>query len=276
MTVYHVETQEDYNALMIELEEQGYKWRGGEKLTDFDEFSTHGKDTYVYEECCEISISSGDYFKKHYRNVPVIEYKAKREEMTQQEETKQNILDLARDVSVAVESVARDMYEVEADLKEAKSSAKKIIEKIIEKIDKYSKSVNPKFKKGDIVASKIFTDDSLSFIQLNQDLNNWCNSVDGFWYIKRDYKVYDRSLVVFKEDTRHATQSEIEEYEAALTFHKHGREPFEVKKDDILLEDGHYKFFVDDPENWGKEDFVSGGYTFAKTVEEVNEWLENK
>ena len=81
MTVYRVETQEDYDELMIELEEQGYKWRGGEKLTDFDEFSTHGKDTYVYEECCEISISSGDYFKKHYSDVPVIEYKAKGENM---------------------------------------------------------------------------------------------------------------------------------------------------------------------------------------------------
>ena len=45
MTVYHVETQEDYDELMIELEEKGCEWRDGEKLTDFDEFSTNGKDT---------------------------------------------------------------------------------------------------------------------------------------------------------------------------------------------------------------------------------------
>lgn len=72
---------------------------------------------------------------------------------------------------------------------------------------------------------------------------------------------------------RHATPEEIAEYEAALNFHKHGRKPFEVKKDDILLEDGDYKFFVNNPDIWSKEDFVSDGYTLFKTAEEVNEWL---
>ena len=76
MKIYRTRTQEDYNSLMIELEEQGCEWRDGEKLTDIDEFSTHGKDTYVYEERCEISISSGDYFKKYHSDDTVIEYKA--------------------------------------------------------------------------------------------------------------------------------------------------------------------------------------------------------
>ena len=40
MTVFHVETQQDYDALMIALEEIGFKWRGKKKLTDFDEFKT--------------------------------------------------------------------------------------------------------------------------------------------------------------------------------------------------------------------------------------------
>ena len=73
--------------------------------------------------------------------------------MTQQEEMKHNILYLARDVSVAVESVARNIkFEikkstVEADLQEAKSSAKKLIEKI----DEYLESLKPEFKVGDYV-----------------------------------------------------------------------------------------------------------------------------
>ena len=29
MKIYHTETQEDYNALMIELEEKGCEWRSG-------------------------------------------------------------------------------------------------------------------------------------------------------------------------------------------------------------------------------------------------------
>ena len=77
MKIYHVETQQDYDALMSELEEKGYKWMGGDKLTDFDEFSTHGIDTYVYGECCGIFISSGNYFKAHHSDETLIEYKEK-------------------------------------------------------------------------------------------------------------------------------------------------------------------------------------------------------
>ncbi|MFC0232726.1 hypothetical protein ACFFIF_01830 [Vagococcus entomophilus] len=32
--IYRTETQEDYNALMGELERKGYKWVGGEKPTE--------------------------------------------------------------------------------------------------------------------------------------------------------------------------------------------------------------------------------------------------
>ena len=78
MTIYHTATQEDYNSLMIELEKQGFRWRGEErkKLTDFDEFKTYGKDTYIYEEYGIISFSNGYYFKTYCSNEPLIEYKA--------------------------------------------------------------------------------------------------------------------------------------------------------------------------------------------------------
>ena len=79
MTVFHVETQQDYDALMIALEEIGFKWRGRKKLTDFDEFKTYGKDTYIYEEHGVVSFSDGDYFKEYYSNETLIEYKAKGE-----------------------------------------------------------------------------------------------------------------------------------------------------------------------------------------------------
>lgn len=131
----------------------------------------------------------------------------------------------------------------------------------------------PEFKSGDIVASWVFGDGSFGLVQLNEDLTNRLTSVDGFWYIKRDCDITDTSIGVFKEDTRHATPSEIEEYESALTFHKHGRKPFEVKQGDILRDDKGNIFFVDFPSNWEKESFTSGRYTFLKTAEGVNEWL---
>ena len=88
------------------------------------------------------------------------------------------------------------------------------------------------------------------------------------------------SLGVFKEDTRHATPEEIAEYEVALTFHKHGRKPFEVRQGDIISYNESDKFIVDyediEPEfeTFDKEKFIRGDLTFLKTVEEVNEWLK--
>lgn len=278
MKIYHVETQEAYDELMIELEEKGCEWRDGEKLTDIDKFSTHGKDTYVYEERCEISISSGDYFKKYHSDVPVIEYKAKGENMTQKE-MKHNIFFWARDVHVAVESFARDMSEAEADLQEAKSSAKKLIEKI----DEYLESQKPKFKVGDYVTVYVNSRRKTAKIEKIDELVENNSKVHGLWY--------DRALVNFKQDYwyssglnefRHARPSEIVEYETALIFHKHGRKPFEVKKGDILRDDEGNILMNDDnilsadfPENLKKDYFIRGRYTFLTTAEEVNEWLEN-
>ena len=131
----------------------------------------------------------------------------------------------------------------------------------------------PEFKSGDIVASQVFSDGSFSLVKLNKDLTNRLTPVYGFWYTERDCDITDMSLGVFKEDTRHATPSEVEEYEVALTFHKLGRKPFEVKEGDILRDDKGNIFFVGFPNNFKKEFFSRGIYTFLKTVEEFNEWL---
>ena len=276
--IYHVETQQAYDELMAELEEKGCKWVGGEKLTDFGEFSTYGIDTYIYDEYGVISLSSENHFKEHYSNEPVIEYKAKAkgENMTQ-EENKHNLQKIAFDVSVAVESFARGISESEADLKEAKSSAKKLIEKI----DEYLESLKHKFKVGDYVTVYVNGKEKIARID---ELTGNNSKAHGLWY--------DRKLVNVKQDYwftsglnkfRHARPTEIAEYKAALTFHKHGRKPFEVKEGDIL-KDNKGNILINDesilrdgfPKNLKKNYFTSGRYTFLKTVEEVNEWLENK
>ena len=131
----------------------------------------------------------------------------------------------------------------------------------------------PELKSGDIVASQVFSDGSFSLVRLNKDLTNRFTSVYGFWYTKIDCDIVEAFFGVFKEDTRHATPSEIKEYEVALNFHKHGREPFEVKEGDILRDDEGNIFSVNVPGILNKEDFTSGDYTFLKTAEEVNEWL---
>ena len=188
-------------------------------------------------------------------------------EMTQeemkQEEMKQNIFDWARDVSVAVESFARDMSEAEADLQEAKSSAKKLIEKI----DEYLETLKPKFKVGDYVTDT--SDDDPFICKIEKFVGN---DISGKWYCVSK-KYFDRLVRLPISDSRLSTKEEIAEYKAALNFHKHGRKPFGIKEGDILKDDEGTIFFVDFPSNWKKESFTSGRYTFLKTAEEVDEWL---
>ena len=77
MTIYHVETQEDYDALMIELEKEDCKWNLGEKPTDFDNWFMFKEKTYVMEEnkiltCGDIEESYLNSYSEH----PLIKYKA--------------------------------------------------------------------------------------------------------------------------------------------------------------------------------------------------------
>ena len=186
-----------------------------------------------------------------------------------QEEMKHNLQKIAFDVSVAIESFARGISNAESDLKEAKSAAKKLIEKI----DEYLESQKPKFKVGDYVTSEIFIDGS-GIIRLEEDLINDFSGIEGLWYIKKDCEIKDTAFGVINKKTRHATPEEIAEYEVALTFHKHGRKPFEVKDGDLL--ENKFGKFIALKSLFVKENFTVEGNAFLKTVEELNEWLENK
>ena len=247
MTVYHVETQGDYDALMIELEEKGCEWRCVEKPTQLNKFKIYGKDTYIYEEYGGIiSFSDGYYFKVYRRNETLIEYKAKGENMTEEE--------------------------MKHKLQEAKSFVKKLIEKIYE----YLESQKPKFKAGDIVSSEILPD-GCGIVRLEEDLTNELSEVYGIWYTNNDCEIQESDFVVFKEDTRHATSEEIAEYEVALTFHKHDRKPFEVKRGDVVYLKGYDKnIFLDSGNIYKKHNFIDGDVGLVKTVEEVNEWLKGE
>lgn len=186
-----------------------------------------------------------------------------------QEEMKQNIFDWAKDVSVAIESFARGISETEADLQEAKSSAKKLIEKI----DEYLESLKPEFMVGDYVTDDLENDPFVCKVEKIED-----GDVHGNWYVINN-EYFDASFSSPVKDCRHATPEEIAEYEVALTFHKHGRKPFEVRIGDILRygESNGKNFLVKgDTIFLRKQDFIDGKLFFLKTAEEVNEWLENK
>ena len=269
MTVYHVETQKSYDALMIALEELGIKWKGGEKLTDFDEFKTYGKDTYIYEEHGVVSFSDGDYFESYYSNETLIEYKAKGETKMTNEAMKQKIRGLATHVSIATESLARDIkFEskestVEFDLKEAKSSAKKLIENI----DEYLNYLKPKFKVGDYVTD---TTGDNPYICKIEEIEG--HELVGNWYCFKDNHL-DKSIVLPISTSRLSTPEEIAEYKTALNFYKHGRDPFEVKEGDLIEYPNGQNIMIYHPDCFSKADFLNDGFKLIKTAEEVNEWL---
>lgn len=267
MKIYHTETQADYDVLMIELEEKGCKWFDGKKPTAVNLWSMWKETTCLRVDNYVIFNDSLDCYREKYPNENIIEYKAKGTKMTQ-EEIKQKLQVVAKlhevafDISVAIGTFARGTLTVESNLSEAKSSAKKLIEKI----DEYLESQEPEFKVGDYVV-----DDGSYLIMKVDEVSN--SVVCG--KICYNFR-YFRVRINFVCETgylRLATPEEILEYESALNFYKHGREPFEVKKRDLIRAPSGKNHLVCNPKNFTKTEFLDWGWEFLKTAEEVNEWL---
>ena len=245
MKIYHTATLEDYDALMVELEEKGCKWFDGKKPTYLRYWKLGKENT-----CIDISgkdiitFAPIEWYKKKYPDTPIIEYKAKGANKVEKKCEKCDI-------------------EYHDNAKYCSMCGNRLV-------------AEPEFKSGDIVASRIFRDASFSLVLLNEDLTNRITSVDGFWYTKDDYAIGDMSLEVFKEDTRHATPEEIAEYKVALNFHKHGRKPFEVKEGDLIKTSSGRNIIVYYSENYSRSRFLKDGWKLLKTAEEVNEWIRGE
>ena len=150
MKIYHVETQQSYNELMSELEEKGHKWLSGYKPTLKDYWKSYKENTCIVILGKVITFLAIEHCKKQHPSDHIVEYKSKGESMTQ-EEMKQKLHENALDVFVKVQPFYKSTSESESNLKEAKASAKKLIEKI----DEYLESQKPEFKVGDYVTLDI-------------------------------------------------------------------------------------------------------------------------
>lgn len=81
MEIYHTETQADYDALMVELEADGYKWRGtANKPTQWNGWKLTGKETGVRLDGDLIAQGSIAEYKSSYEQTPITTYKAKTDE----------------------------------------------------------------------------------------------------------------------------------------------------------------------------------------------------
>ena len=81
MKFHHVETQEDYDALMKELSEQGYVWTSGRPLDISNEWIIYESDTVVWVvNDKEVSYSSKGLYSRYLPNSEIITYKTTKKE----------------------------------------------------------------------------------------------------------------------------------------------------------------------------------------------------
>ena len=101
MKIYHVETQQDYDALMSELEEKGCEWLSGRELTAFNYWEQEKGNTCIKISGKYITFMNIEQSKKQHSNIPIIEYKAKGEtKMTKNENVKYLMFDTTDDVGL--------------------------------------------------------------------------------------------------------------------------------------------------------------------------------
>ena len=131
----------------------------------------------------------------------------------------------------------------------------------------------PEFKVGDYVTVYVNGKEKIAKID---ELTEHTAEAHGLWYDQTKVNVKQDFWFITKvSKCRYATQEEIAEYEVALTFHKHGRKPFEVKEGDLIEYPNGQNIMIYYPE-FSKADFLNDGFKLIKSAEEVNEWLENK
>lgn len=92
MKLYHTETQEDYNALMIELEKKGYKWNEVEKATENNAWDVFKNNTVVIKVCdTDLGFASKRYCERIYIDTPIQKYKAQQDKVAKYHDDAANI-----------------------------------------------------------------------------------------------------------------------------------------------------------------------------------------
>lgn len=89
MKIYHTETQEDYDALMVELEAEGKNWWTGKKATENDIWNRFKSLTCVFVGKNINGFCYKEFYKEIAPDAPIIKYKAKAD--TSVKFTKENV-----------------------------------------------------------------------------------------------------------------------------------------------------------------------------------------
>lgn len=98
MKIYHTETQEDYDALMVELGKQGCKWSFDRKLTEINRWHVDEHLTCLRVYDSKVNHASLNYYKEEYPHITITKYKAKADD--KMKFTKENVYKMVERYSV--------------------------------------------------------------------------------------------------------------------------------------------------------------------------------
>ncbi|MCD7562114.1 DUF3310 domain-containing protein [Listeria monocytogenes] len=109
MKLYHVETQEDYDALMVNLEEEGYSWNDKEKPTEYSSWNIFKKDTVmIIEYDIYLGEASKEYCERAYPDTPIQKYKAQQDKVTKYHNDAANITKAMSAIGVSMKNENND------------------------------------------------------------------------------------------------------------------------------------------------------------------------
>ncbi|EAE5327656.1 DUF3310 domain-containing protein [Listeria monocytogenes] len=84
MKIYHTETQEDFDALLGKLKNEGWTWFFGEAITQDDSelWERYKQDSALFVDEEGVSYGTLSYAEDNYPDTPIEKYKAKKTETT--------------------------------------------------------------------------------------------------------------------------------------------------------------------------------------------------
>ncbi|EAC4840304.1 DUF3310 domain-containing protein [Listeria monocytogenes] len=93
MKLYHTETQEDYDALMVELEKEGCMWADETKPTHNNNWVEFKRDTVIERSIQDrLAYMEKAYFENPYSTIPIKKYKATQDEVAKWYDDAANIM----------------------------------------------------------------------------------------------------------------------------------------------------------------------------------------
>lgn len=109
MKLYHTETQEEFDALMVYVEKKGYEWNTKEKPTEYNCWNIFKKETViVIEYDINLGFASKEYCERVYPDTPIKKYKAKQDKVAKYHDDAANVAKAMSAIGVSMENENND------------------------------------------------------------------------------------------------------------------------------------------------------------------------